>query len=201
LKQYRLSLYLAISTLLHILIITVKPHRLEAGLFPSPGSQAITVYLAKSLKKLNGSIDFAPSKTSASEIPQNEVARETTKDVNKGQESATQETTGYHDRSELTVPAKPLIHGELPTPSIASQGRAKLILLISADGTVDSVISGESTLPSDYQLELATFFSKVKFEPGMINEAPVKSRFAIEITTSYEPEVLESKIINEQIQP
>ncbi len=196
-KPYRLSLYLAISILLHILIITVKPHRQEAGFLPFPGRQPMTIYLAKSLKKRNGSINFAPSNISASEIPQNEIARGTTKDANKGQESATQEITRYHDRSELTIPARPLVVGELPIPTIASPGRAKLILLISTDGTVDSVISGESALPSDYQLELATFFSKVKFEPGMINETPVKSRFAIEITTSYEPEVLESKIINE----
>jgi hypothetical protein len=69
------------------------------------------------------------------------------------------------------------------------------------DGTVDAVQPGKSTLPPDYVNELKASFSSMKFEPGMLHGKHVKSRFEVEVSAMFAPEIIESRTLNDDQRP
>jgi len=102
----------------------------------------------------------------------------------------------YYRRSELTIPAIALSEpDELPQPIDELSGLAELTLLVGEDGAVDAVITKESSFPPKYYEQLEIFFSQMKFQPGMLDGKPAKSRFEIEVSTTHRPVILESKIV------
>lgn len=107
----------------------------------------------------------------------------------------------YYRQSKLTAPAIPVVEPEIPQPVEQLEGIAELTLLIGEDGVVDAVLQGKSTWPSDYLNQLQEFFSKMKFQPGMIYGKQAKSRFEIEVSATYTPEIIESKTLSDDDLP
>ena len=103
----------------------------------------------------------------------------------------------YFRQSELASPASPLSEPAIPQPAEQLDGIAELTLLIGADGTVDAVQPGKSTLPRDYVNELKAFFLGMKFQPGMLHGIHVKSRFVVEVSATFAPEIIESRTLND----
>jgi hypothetical protein len=56
-----------------------------------------------------------------------------------------------------------------------------LRLLVSDSGDIDRVVVEESDLPAESTLLLVEKFSKMKFNPGKIDNSPVKSQLTIEV--------------------
>ena len=107
----------------------------------------------------------------------------------------------YYPRNELSVPALPLANDELPQPDEPLDGYAELTLLLGENGSVDAVLTTKSSFPPDYFRQLEKFFSNMKFQPGLIEGIPQKSRFVIEVSTSRLPEILESNSLTEERLP
>lgn len=90
----------------------------------------------------------------------------------------------YFSVKELTQ--KPLVSRDVPAdfmllvPGVPPQA-ATLQILISEYGDVDKVVVENSLLPDDAQKVVIDEFSKLKFNPGEINGAPVKSQLKIEV--------------------
>lgn len=101
--------------------------------------------------------------------------------------------TAYYHRTALTTPARPLEEPDFPQPVEQLEGAAELTLLVGEDGQVDAVLAGTSTLPPEYLSRIEEYILKMEFQPGVRNGEPVKSRLKIEISTTYAPEIIESK--------
>lgn len=106
--------------------------------------------------------------------------------------------SAYYPRNELSVPARPLAIDDLPQPSEPLDGYAELTLLLGENGSVDAVLTTESSFPPDYFRLLEKFFSNMKFQPGLIDGIPQKSRFVVEVSTSRLPVILESSSLTEE---
>jgi hypothetical protein len=100
----------------------------------------------------------------------------------------------YYRQDELTVPAIPLISPVFTSANeFETTGYFELTLLIGEDGTVDAIVAGDSTLPSDFVEHLKEDFSKMTFRPGMIDGRRVKTRFEVRAEATFAPQILEVK--------
>lgn len=191
------------SLALHILVLAIADHLNFAPLHHLPtGAPKIIVRLSTSRPHINHDESRLRVRSADSHAPITAASPSNTASNSRATDSLgvrllTQlSATVYYPRSELTTPAKLLVEPELPQPIEQQEGIATFTLLIGEDGAVDTVLAGESTLPPEYLDRLKVFFSSIKFEPGLIDEKPVRSRFEIEVSTSYATEIIESKMLN-----
>lgn len=95
----------------------------------------------------------------------------------------------YFPVKELTE--KPLVSRDIPPdlgillPEVASQS-VGVWLFINEAGEIDRIKIGNSDLPPYAEVLLREYFGKVKFYPGKIDGAAVKSKLKIEVVI--EPE-------------
>lgn len=89
----------------------------------------------------------------------------------------------YYEVSELdTVPAsQQAIEPQYPTTALASQisGEVQLEMLVDERGAIESLLVLESSPPGIFDQAAIDAFQDKKFEPGLRNGRPVKSRLKI----------------------
>lgn len=103
----------------------------------------------------------------------------------------------YYGFSQLSTPVRLLGDPQLPLPPEAViEGKVAITVLINEQGIPDTFVIGESSLPLEYAQELGEVFSKLRFQPGEIDNKPVKSQFVVEINISPTMETIDpSKLI------
>jgi TonB family protein len=69
----------------------------------------------------------------------------------------------------------------------ARGGSARLVVLVSSQGTVDEVLVERSTLPEEFQALAVASFQRVRFRPGMVAGDAVPARVTIEVSDSPPP--------------
>lgn len=74
------------------------------------------------------------------------------------------------------------------TQSLSAMAPQSVILrlLVNERGNIDRVLIEESHLPDEVERILIEAFSKVKFDPGLIDDLPVKSQMKIEVALGME---------------
>ena len=103
-------------------------------------------------------------------------------------------TPYYFQSKALTT--KPKVSLDIPanlgaTLSSDLPGSAKFRLQINEYGEVDQVIVDESSFSETDQAIVVAAFQKIKFEPGKIDDQPVKSELRIEVISDKNPPVIE----------
>lgn len=181
----RFGACLLLSLLLHLtsgLIITGSQIAVTDGkaVIRSPSISAITVDLVQTIsaQKLPELIDEAkatpprPSKPPAQ--PQTTFPETKT---------GAWIPSKYFAPEELSL--RPQLRGSisldtLDLPLETTSGAVNIRLLLNAEGTVEDVIVGQSTLPQALINVVVKIFSVASFEPGQIAGTPVRSQYVLE---------------------
>jgi TonB family protein len=168
LGRKRLGLALLISTLLHVIFVTVSYS--SAGGHHSIASSD-TPSMTLSARIISGDTSGAlPPKHSGS-LTQDKLAKS-------------------NPEQRLSRRARPLVTVDLDVPesSLLSQsGRLVLKLWISHLGTVEKVVIDKSSLPEGFAKAVASVFAKARFAPGEVDGRPVDSVLLIEVTHEADP--------------
>lgn len=95
---------------------------------------------------------------------------------------------------EIDLTEKPLVLRDVPTNLAAmltspASHSAIFRLQINEQGEIDHVIVDTSEFSESEEKILVETFSKLKFEPGKINEMPVKSELRIQIRLDVDPPI------------
>lgn len=189
------------SLALHLLAIVVTDHRTAFTALPhrAANGAVITLQLANTSARSSQEDSLQPTQTDYPQAPRvSETIASPGSDpaasgFNDSRFPSPAPATDYYHRTALTAPARPLAEPDFPQPDEQLEGAAELTLLVGEDGQVDAVLAGTSTLPPDYLSRIEEYILKMKFEPGTWHGEAVKSRFKIEISTTYTPEIIESK--------
>jgi TonB family protein len=82
--------------------------------------------------------------------------------------------------SRRPIPRDAISLDTLDLPPETASGTVNIRLLLNAEGTVEDVIVGQSTLPQALVNAAVKVFSVASFEPGQIAGTPVRSQYVLE---------------------
>lgn len=124
-----------------------------------------------SLEKTQEQNSLTPQK----EIPSNNYA-----DTQKSEVPSLLPTIDYYARSELSEGPVALIEPDMNTLARFDITSTQAILFIDEEGRVSGVQPTEANLPEDMIDQLINTFSQMRFKPGRIGKASVKSWIKVE---------------------
>lgn len=181
----QLAFWLAISILIHGALLFFEPGRLDASR-PTTVSLSLVLLPADSAQthrhKLSGESKIA-SKTTAEMAT---TADGTQKDRFSKKGVFKANIDDYIPSNLLTSRPRPAEDIDLTLEQFKVDGlvgEADLLILISSNGAVDSVLVLDSSLPQALVDYAAATFKRAKFVPGFINQHAVRSQFVVKLGT------------------
>lgn len=89
--------------------------------------------------------------------------------------------------SRRPIPREAISLDTLDLPPETASGTVNIRLLLNAEGTVEDVIVGQTTLPQGLVNAAVKAFSVASFEPGQIAGTPVRSQYVLEFRYEANP--------------
>jgi hypothetical protein len=155
---------------------------------PVPEERIVTIRLGVATSLGEPSDSKSPDPTLTANVDEHAIEPQIADKENAGQTPPTSRTAPYYYRtSELDkVPA--VQQDVLDSLPVALPGekpvKTVLRLLINDQGDIDEILVENSQLPLQATKLLVEKFSRMKFEPGKIAGAPVRSQLTIEVEAS-----------------
>lgn len=169
----RLMCFVALSALIHLLIIAIaatlsSPKVLHSFPLNREGGFIVTIMQSTAAETIT-------TKSSPLEAAKNSFSLKTIV-------QAAPLPKEYYEIRELDKAIRPLSDIQPQYPPLPNiSGKMTLDLYLDESGTVQSVFPKDSTLPEDYTQAAVTAFMNKNFEPGLVHQVPVKVHLRISL--------------------
>lgn len=167
--------FVALSALIHLLIIVTvtilnSPKPVHSLTLHREGELVVTIVQSTAEEAINTNSSPPPKDVKNSSL----LAKPIVQAVPLPRE--------YYEIRELDKAIGPLTDIQPQYPPLSNiSGKMTLDLYLDEFGRVESAFPKESTLPEDYTQAAVTAFMNKNFEPGLVNQVPVKVHLRISL--------------------